>query len=120
MARVLIVDDAPVNRRLLKTMLEAEGYEVVGEAEDGEEGVKLFIENDPDVVILDLSMPGMHGIDALKLMKEHDPKSKVIILSADSQHEKGPEAALHGADEYVTKPYKKVDILDAISRCLQN
>ena len=117
MAKVLIVDDSPVNRRLLKTMLEEEGYEVVGEATNGKEGYDEFVEKNPDVVTLDVSMPEMNGIEALKLMKSHNPAVKVIILSADSQ--KKEEAAGHGADEYVTKPYHKAEILDAMKRCVE-
>lgn len=117
MAKVLIVDDSPVNRRLLKTMLEEEGHEVVGEAANGKEGYDELVNKDPDVVTLDVSMPEMDGIEALKLMKSHNPAVKVIILSADSN--KKSEAADHGADEYVTKPYHKAEILDAMKRCVE-
>lgn len=118
MATVLIVDDSQVNRRLLRNMLETEGYEVIGEATNGKEGLEEFVKSSPDIVTLDVSMPEMNGIDALKLMREHNPHAKIIILSADSQREKKEEAALHGAVEFVTKPYKKSDILEAIERSI--
>ena len=120
MTGILIVDDSPVNRRLLRTILETAGYEVVGEAAIGIEGIAIFEEKTPRIVTLDVSMPEMNGIEALKLMKQHNPNAKFIILSAEGQMEKGREAIAHGVDEYITKPYKKSDILDAIARCLQD
>ena len=117
MAGILIVDDAPVNRKLLRNMLEAEGYEVLGEAENGKEGYEKFFDLSPAIIILDISMPEINGIDLLKLIKNHDPQAKVVMLSASSESEKKEEAAQHGADEYVTKPYSKTAILGAIKRC---
>ena len=119
MATVLIVDDSPVNRSLLRKLLETEGYEVIAEATNGKEGYDEFVKHSPDIVTLDVSMPEMNGIEALKLMNSHNPGAKIIILSAESEREKKEEALKCGADEFVTKPYKKSDILDAIKRCLE-
>ena len=118
MASVIIVDDSEVNRKLLKNILESGGYEVVGDASNGKEGYDVFVEKMPDIVTLDVSMPEMNGIEALKLMKKHNPAAKVIILSASTEKDMRDEAAAHGADEFVTKPYQKADILDAIGRCI--
>ena len=120
MARVLIVDDSPVSRKILKNILEVAGYEVIGEAANGKEGYEEFVNKSPDIVTLDVSMPEMNGIEALKLMKEHDSKAGIIILSADGQKDKRQEAAQFGADEFVTKPYQKKEILDAIKDFLEN
>lgn len=117
MASVLIVDDSPVNCKLLRNILEAEGYEVVGEASNGKEGYDAFVQKEPDIVTLDVSMPEMNGIDALKLMKEHNPKAKFIILSAHKQSDMKEEAAKYGADDFIAKPYQKAHILEAMKRC---
>ena len=119
MASVIIVDDSEVNRKLLRNILESEGYEVVGDASNGKEGYDVFVSKMPDVVTLDVSMPEMNGIEALKLMKKHNPSAKVIILSASSEQEQRDEAAQHGADEFVSKPYQKKDILEAMKRCTE-
>ena len=119
MASVIIVDDSSVNRKLLRNILEAEGYEVIGEAVNGKEGYEEFKKASPDVVTLDVSMPEMNGIEALKLMKEHSPGVKVIILSAEGQKEMRDEAAKYGADGFVTKPYQKSEILNAIKSCTE-
>ena len=88
MPTVLIVDDSPVNRSLLRKLLETEGYEVIGEAANGKEGYEEFVKHSPDIVTLDVSMPEMNGIEALKFMNSHNPKAKIIILSAESENEK--------------------------------
>ena len=119
MVSVIIVDDSEVNRKLLKNILESAGYEVVGDASNGKEGLDIFKEKMPDIVTLDVSMPEMDGIEALKHMKKHNPKAKVIILSAASEKEKRDEAVLCGADEFIAKPYQKADILDALKRCAE-
>ena len=120
MAGILIVDDSPVNRNLLRNMLEIEGYEVVGEAENGKEGYDKFLDLSPSITILDISMPHLNGIDLLRLIKSRDPLAKVVMLSANSESEKVREAARHGADEYVTKPYTRTAILEAIKRCVES
>ncbi|MBR1641758.1 MAG: response regulator [Butyrivibrio sp.] len=120
MAGILIVDDSPVNRNILRNMLEIEGYEVVGEAENGKEGYDKFLDLSPSIIILDISMPQLNGIDLLRLIKSRDPLAKVVMLSANSESEKVSEAARHGADEYVTKPYTRTAVLEAIKRCAES
>lgn len=85
MARVMVVDDAVFMRMTIRKMIELEGYEVVGEAGNGVEAVQKYMEAQPDVVMLDITMPEMNGIDALKRIKEFDPKAKVIMCSAMGQ-----------------------------------
>ena len=117
MKSVLIVDDSRVSRRMLRNMLEVEGYEVVGEAINGKEGFELYTKLTPDVVAMDITMPEMNGIEALKLIKDHDPDAKIVIISAAGQKEKIEEAGIAGAAAFITKPYDNKDIIEAINRC---
>ena len=117
MKSVLIVDDSNVSRKILKNMLEKEGFDVVGEAINGKEGYDEYVKISPDIVTMDITMPEMNGIEALRLIKEHDPEAKVVIISAAGQQEKRDEAKELGAFEFVTKPYQKAEILEALRRC---
>ena len=117
MKSVLIVDDSRVSRRMLKNMFEVSGFEVAGEAINGKEGYEQYIKLSPDVVAMDITMPEMDGIEALKLIKEYDRDAKVIIISAAGQKDKVEEASRAGAVAFITKPYDNKDIIDAINRC---
>lgn len=117
MSRILIVDDSAVNRNILRNILEKEGFDDIAEAEDGDEGLDEYLDKLPDIVILDISMPGISGIELLKHIKAHDPEAKVIMLSADGQQKVKDEAARYGADEYITKPYQISEIKNAVKRC---
>ena len=103
----------------MRNILETEGYEVIGDAGNGKDGYDLIVEKSPDVVTMDVSMPGMNGIEALRLIKEFNPRIKVVILSAEGERQMKEEAAKLGADGFVTKPYQKAEILEAIKACLQ-
>ena len=85
MAKVLIVDDAAFMRLSIKTMLERHGFEISGEAENGEEAIAKYKELKPDVVTMDITMPGMSGIEALKAIRQIDPKAKVVVVSSMGQ-----------------------------------
>ena len=117
MKRVLIVDDSRVSRKILRNMLEVTGFEVAGEAIDGKEGFEFYKRLSPDVVTMDITMPGMNGLDSLKLIKEYDPDAKVIIITAAGQNEKKDDAKTLGAVAFVTKPYDNKEIIDAINNC---
>lgn len=115
MPRILIVDDSAVNRNILRNILEKEGFDVIAEAENGETGIDEYLDKSPDIVTLDISMPGIGGIEVLKHIKEHNPHTKVIMLSAEGgQKEK---AAEFGADEFITKPYQISEIMNAVKNC---
>ncbi len=116
MKKVLIVDDAAFMRLSLKTMLEKNGYEVVGEAEDGSVGVKKYKELKPDFVTMDITMPEMDGIKALKSIKEFDPESKVIMISAMGQDSMVREAVISGAKGFIVKPFKEEHVLKTLSK----
>lgn len=82
MKKVLIVDDAAFMRMSIRMILEKGGYQIVGEAQNGLEGVSLYKEHKPDIVTMDITMPEMSGVDALKAIKAYDPQAKVVMVSA--------------------------------------
>ena len=88
MANVLIVDDSRTSRRVLRDILERNGHTVLGEAVDGKEGYDMYQTLKPDVVTMDITMPGVDGIECLKLIRVHNPEAKVIMITAAGQKEK--------------------------------
>lgn len=104
MPRVLIIDDAAFMRLAIRRMLEKHGFEIVGEAENGNVGIKKYIELMPEVVTMDITMPELGGIEALKAILKHDPKAKVVIVSAMGQEEMVKEAVMYGAKTFIVKP----------------
>ena len=106
MASILIVDDSRTSRKILKGILESEGYEVVGEATNGQEGYERYVELKPDVVTMDITMPVLDGIEALKKIKGEYPDSKVVMVTAAGQKTKMVEAVQNGANEFVSKPFE--------------
>jgi two-component system, response regulator PdtaR len=115
--RLLIAEDEAIIRLDLKEMLEEEGYEVVGEAADGEAAVRLARENDPDLVIMDVKMPGMDGLAAAEKIVD-EQLSAVLILTAFSQRDLVQRAAEAGAMGYLVKPFQKSDLMPAIDIAL--
>lgn len=115
MKKVLIVDDAAFMRMSLKTILEKNGFEVAGEAENGQIGVKKYKELSPDVVTLDLTMPEMDGLTALKEIKKIDNKAKVIIVSAMGQEEYVRQAVMNGAISFIVKPFTSEHIVKVLA-----
>lgn len=110
---VLIVEDSDFMRDMLREIIEEE-HEVVGEAADGEEGVEMFEDLGPDVVMMDVVMPDLDGIGATAKIKETDPSSKVIMCTSVGQEGKMKEAVSVGADAYITKPFEDEVVLQAI------
>ncbi len=111
--RILVAEDEAIIRLDLKEMLEEEGFEVVGEASDGEAAVRLARERDPDLVIMDIKMPGMDGLTAAEKIVEED-LAAVLILTAFSQRDLVQRAAEAGALAYLVKPFQKTDLMPAI------
>lgn len=114
--RVLVVDDSVFQRDVLKMLLQSHGYAVVGEAGDGEEAVRLFSELQPDVVTLDIVMPGMDGVDTLQKIKEITPDARVIMVSSISDKDRIVECRRLGAEYYILKPFDQDKVIDVIQK----
>ena len=115
--KVLIAEDEAIIRLDLKEMLEEEGIDVVGEASDGEAAIRLARERDPDLVIMDIKMPGMDGLTAAERITE-EGLGAVLILTAFSQRDLVKRAADAGAMGYLVKPFQKSDLMPAIDVAL--
>ena len=116
MIKVLIVDDAAFMRLSMKTMMEKKGFEVVGEAENGAVAIIKYNELRPDIVTMDITMPVMDGIQALKQIIKLDPKAKIIMITAMGQELMVKEAVMSGAKGFIIKPYKEVDVIQTIEQ----
>lgn len=119
MTKILIVDDSRTSRKILKGILEGSGYEVIGEATNGQEGYERYVELKPDVVTMDITMPVLDGIEALKKIKGEFPDAKVIMVTAAGQKTKMVEAVQSGADEFVGKPFDAVQLKSIIDKVIQ-
>ena len=118
MATVLMVDDSRTSRRILRSVLERGGFDVVDEAANGEEGYLKYKQLQPDIVTMDITMPVMDGIESLTLIKKANPDAKVVMITAAGQMEKMVEALKRGADEFITKPFDEAEVLNAIKHIL--
>lgn len=118
MAKVMVVDDAVFMRMTIKKMLEAHGHSVIGEAGNGVEAVKKYVEIKPEVVLLDITMPEMNGVEALKRIKEVDAKAKVIICSAMGQQAMVAQAIQSGAKDFVVKPFEEGRLAAAVDKVM--
>lgn len=118
MKKVLIVDDAEFMRLALKTMLERNGFHVVGEAINGADGVGKYSELKPDVVTLDITMPEMDGIEALKNIKKIDSGANVIMVSAMGQEKFIRDSVILGAKSFIVKPFKEEHVIKTITQVL--
>jgi two-component system, chemotaxis family, chemotaxis protein CheY len=116
MTRVLIVDDAAFMRMMIKDILEKNGYDVVAEANNGIKAVEMYKREKPDVVTMDITMPDMDGIEAVKAIREFDPKAKIIMCSAMGQQSMVMDAIRAGAKDFVVKPFQPDRVLEAISK----
>jgi len=114
MKRVLVVDDAAFMRVSISKVLTNNGYEVVGEAENGKIGVQKYQELTPDVVTMDITMPELDGLGALKEILAVNPEANVIMVTAMGQESMVREAILAGAKGFIVKPFKENVILEAL------
>ena len=106
MAKILIVDDAAFMRMMIKDILTKNGYEVVAEAANGVEAVELYKSHQPDLVTMDITMPEMDGIEAVKQIKAVNPAAKVIMCSAMGQQSMVMDAIKAGANDFIVKPFQ--------------
>ena len=116
MKRVLVVDDAAFMRLSLRTTLEKNGYEVVGEAGNGIKAIEMYKLLKPEIVTMDITMPDMDGIAALGEIIKFDPKANVIMLSAMGQEGIVKDAVIKGAKGFIIKPFKEEYLLKALSK----
>jgi len=117
-ARILIVDDAVFMRTVLRKMLEEEGFDIVAEAGNGIEAIKMAKEHQPDVVTLDITMPEMDGVTALPDILLAAPETKVIMCSAMGQQPMVVDAIKAGAKDFIVKPFQKARVVQAIEHVL--
>lgn len=118
MADILIVDDSRTSRKILRGILEEAGHNVIAEARDGASGLLLYQELKPDLVTMDVTMPKMDGIEALKKLMEYDADAKVIMVTAAGQKNKMIEAINAGASEFVSKPYQAEQMVEIVNKTL--
>jgi two-component system chemotaxis response regulator CheY len=116
--KVLITDDTAFMRMTLRNILEKNGYEVVGEAEDGQVAVDKYVELRPDLVTMDITMPRMDGITAIKKIMEADPQAKIVVCSAMGQKALVIEALNAGARDFIVKPFQAERIINAIQKMM--
>lgn len=116
--RVLIVDDAAFMRMMIKDILSKNGYEVVGEAENGQVAIEKYKDLKPDLVTMDITMPEMDGIAAVKEIRAFDSSARVIMCSAMGQQAMVIDAIQAGAKDFIVKPFQSERVLEAVSKAL--
>ena len=117
--RVLIVDDAAFMRMMIKDIMTKNGYEVVGEAANGAEAVAKYKELKPDVVTMDITMPEVDWIQALRQIKSMDSNAKVLMCSAMGQQSMVIEAIQAGARDFIVKPFQADRVIEALQKALK-
>ena len=118
MPSVLIADDAAFMRMMLKNVLTEAGYEVVGEAENGAVAVSKYRELKPDLTTMDITMPEMDGLAALKEIRSGDPAARVVMCSAMGQQSMVIESIQAGAKDFIVKPFQPDRVLEAVQKAL--
>ena len=115
---ILICDDAAFMRMMIKDILTKNGYNVAGEAENGAKAVEKYNELKPDLVLMDITMPEMDGIQALKKIKESSPDAVVIMCSAMGQQAMVIESIQAGAKDFIVKPFQADRVLEAVKKVI--
>ena len=113
---ILICDDAAFMRMMIKDILTKNGYNIAGEAENGAKAVEKYAELKPDLVLMDITMPEMDGIEALKKIKASDPGASVIMCSAMGQQAMGIESIQSGAKDFIVKPFQADRVIEAVQK----
>jgi two-component system chemotaxis response regulator CheY len=116
--KILIVDDAAFMRMMIKNIVSKNGYEVVGEAENGKQAVEIYANESPDVVTMDITMPEMDGIEGVKAIRSIDPNAIIIMCSAMGQQSMVMDAIQAGAKDFIVKPFQQDRLLQALERVL--
>ncbi len=115
---VLVVDDAAFMRMMIRDILAREGY-AIHEAVNGRDAVEKYLEVRPDLVTMDITMPGMSGLEALQSIREQDPGARVLMVSAMGQQKMIVEALEYGAMDFLVKPFQPTKVLETVKKCLQ-
>ncbi len=116
--RLLVVDDALFMRKRIREIAEDAGWEIAGEAADGEEALQLYQQEKPDLVTLDIVMPKLDGVAALKQLMQHDPQARVVMVSAVNQKPKLAECIQAGAIDFIVKPFEKATLRSFFEKSL--
>lgn len=116
--KILIVDDAAFMRMMIKDILSKNGYEIVGEAENGARAIEKFKELTPDLVIMDITMPEVDGIQAVKEIKKSNGEAKIIMCSAMGQQAMVIESIQAGARDFIVKPFQAERVLEAVKKVI--
>jgi len=115
---ILICDDAAFMRMMIKDILTKNGYTIVGEAENGQKAVEKYNETKPDLVMMDITMPEIDGIQALKKIKATDPNAAIIMCSAMGQQAMVIESIQSGAKDFIVKPFQPDRVLEAVKKAI--
>lgn len=119
MFRVMLVDDLSFMRMVQKDILSGKAYDVVGEASDGLEAVEMYESLKPDIVLMDITMPNMNGLEAVNRILAANPQAKIIVCSALGQQQLIMEAINSGIKDFIVKPFKAERLLSAIAKALE-
>jgi len=116
---VMLVDDAAFMRMMLKDILSNNGYNIIGEAENGIVAIDKYMELKPDITVMDITMPEMDGLQAVKEIRARDPQARIIMCSAMGQQAMVIEAIQSGAKDFIVKPFQAERVLEAVSKALK-
>ena len=116
MARILVTDDAAFMRMQLKNIFQSLGHEVVGEAENGQVAIDMYKDLKPELVTMDITMPEMNGVEAVKEIKKHDANATIVMCSAMGQQQMVLEAIQAGAKDFIVKPFDQERIKQAMDK----
>ena len=120
MGRILLIDDTSYAKQLLNMILTNDGHEIVGEANDGIEGIELYKKLKPDLVLMDMIMPRMNGMECMHEIFKYDSKAKILFVSADSQGDHVASTIKEGGLGYINKPYKRETVLEEVNIILKH
>ncbi len=118
MSRILVCDDSAFMRMMLKKLLTDMGHEIAGEAGDGKQAVQLYRQHKPDLVTMDITMPIMDGIEAVKHIHEEDPSARIIMVTAIGQRSIIADAIKAGAASFIVKPFEPEQVEETVNKVL--
>jgi two-component system chemotaxis response regulator CheY len=117
--KVLVVDDSMVMRAMISDILTKDGFKVVGQAKNGKEAVEQYVKLTPDLVTMDIIMPGEHGTDVVKKIVEVDRDARIIIVSGLNQKSLVMQALDNGAKDFLVKPFENAELLEAAHKTVR-